>query len=247
MIGLTIAEYLISEHKAKRLLKQNTALIKTIVSSNMTDQICKYNGVKLFETLTGFKNIASVMRRMEQEGKYVSIMGYEESYGCLVGTYARDKDGIIAVMLLCEAAAYYKIKGMTLWDKMKEMYEKYGYYQERQISVVLEGAEGAQKIKEMMDNLRNNPPAKLADFDIIGIKDVKLSTYKNVKTGEIITIDLPKSNVLYYEMENDYWCAVRPSGTEPKIKFYIGVKGTSLQNAEEELNKLEKGIQRMMK
>ena len=247
MIGLSIAEYLIAENKAKGTLKPNTALIKTIVSSNMTDQICKYNGVKLYETLTGFKNIASVMKSLEKEGKYTSIMGYEESYGCLVGDYARDKDGIVAVMLLCEAAAYYKTKGMTLWDKMQEMYSRYGYYKEKQISVVLKGADGAQKIKDMMDNLRENPISKIGDYEVIGIKDVKLSTYKNMRTGEISNIDLPKSNVLYYEMENDYWCAVRPSGTEPKIKFYIGVKGSSMENAEEELNKLEKGLQVLMK
>lgn len=247
MIGLTIAEYLITENRAKGNLKPNTALIKTIVSSNMTDQICKLNGVKLFETLTGFKNIAAVMRKMEEEGTYTSIMGYEESFGCLIGDHARDKDGITAAMMLAEAAAYYKTKGMTLWDNMQEMYKKYGYYQEKQISLVLEGAEGAEKIKQMMDNLRSNPPAMLGEYEVIGIKDIKLSTYKNVKTGEITSIDLPKSNVLYYEMENDFWCAVRPSGTEPKIKFYIGVKGTTMEDAKKHLEMLESGINAIMK
>ena len=246
MIGLTIAEYLITENRAKGNLKPNTALIKTIVSSNMTDQICKLNGVKLFETLTGFKNIAAVMKKMEEENTYTSIMGYVESFGCLIGNHARDKDGITAAMILAEAAAFYKTKGMTLWDKMQEMYKKYGYYQEKQISLVLEGAEGAEKIKQMMDNLRQNPPSKLGEYEIIGIKDVKLSTYKNVKTGEIDTLDLPKSNVLYYEMPNDFWCAVRPSGTEPKIKFYIGVKGTSMEDAKEHLEMLERGINVIM-
>lgn len=247
MIGLTIAEYLITENRAKGNLKPNTALIKTIVSSNMTDQICMQNGVKLFETLTGFKNIAAVMRKMEEEKTYTSIMGYEESFGCLIGDHARDKDGITAAMMLAEAAAYYKTKGMTLWDNMQEMYKKYGYYQEKQISLVLEGAEGAEKIKQMMDNLRSNPPAMLGEYEVIGIKDVKLSTYKNVKTGEITSIDLPKSNVLYYEMENDFWCAVRPSGTEPKIKFYIGVKGNTMEDAKKHLEKLESGINAIMK
>ena len=246
MIGLTIAEYLITENRAKGKLKPNTALIKTIVSSNMTDQICKQNGVKLFETLTGFKNIAAVMKKMEEENTYTSIMGYEESFGCLIGDHARDKDGITAAMILAEAAAFYKTKGMTLWDKMQEMYKKYGYYQEKQISLILEGAEGAEKIKQMMDNLRSNPPLKLGEYEIIGIKDVKLSTYKNVKTGEITSLDLPKSNVLYYEMPNDFWCAVRPSGTEPKIKFYIGVKGESQEDAKKHLEMLERGINAIM-
>lgn len=245
MLALTIAEYLITESRNLNRLKPNTALIKTIVSSNMTDQICKQNGVKMFETLTGFKNIAAVMKKLEAEGVYTSIMGYEESYGCLIGDYVRDKDGIVALMLLSEAAAYYKTKGKTLWDNMQEMYKKYGCYREKQISLVLEGADGAEKIKQIMDNLRNNPPLNLAGNEIIEIRDVKLSTFKNLKTGETGTIDLPKSNVLYYEMANDFWCAVRPSGTEPKIKFYIGVKGNSIAEAEKELENLTSAINEM--
>ena len=245
MLALTIAEYLITESRNLNRLKPNTALIKTIVSSNMTDQICKQNGVKMFETLTGFKNIAAVMKKLEAEGVYTSIMGYEESYGCLIGDYVRDKDGIVALMLLSEAAAYYKTKGKTLWDNMQEMYKKYGCYREKQISLVLEGADGAEKIKQIMDNLRNNPPLNLAGNEIIEIRDVKLSTFKNLKTGETGTIDLPKSNVLYYEMANDFWCAVRPSGTEPKIKFYIGVKGDSIEDAEKELDNLTTAIKGM--
>jgi len=238
MIGLTVAEYLISQKREKGFLPQNPALIKTIVSSNMTDRICEYYGVKLFETLTGFKNIASKIREFEQENSYETIMGYEESYGCLIGTHARDKDGIIATMILCEAAAYYKTKGKTLWDNMIDMYEKYGYYKEGQIAITLEGADGAAKIKKMMEDLRSNPPRKIGRFNVLKIKDCTTGISKDLITGEETKLDLPSSNVLYYELENDFWVAARPSGTEPKIKFYMGVKAQSL----EEANKLEEEL-----
>ena len=238
MIGLTIAEYLISQKKEKGMLPKNPALIKTIVSSNMTDRICEYYGVELFLALTGFKNIAARIRQFEASNSNTYIMGYEESYGCLIGTHARDKDGLIAVMMLCEIAAYYKNRGLTLWDVIQKMYEKYGYYKEDQISVVLEGADGAVKIQEMMKNMRNNPPEKLGKYKVLKIMDCSSGIEKDIMTGEETKIDLPKSNVLRYTLENDCWCAVRPSGTEPKIKFYMGVRGDSLEGAEKDLKDL---------
>ncbi len=247
MIGLTVAEYLITNQREKGILPQNPALIKTIVSSNMADQICQKNGVALYEVLTGFKNIAAKIREFEADNSHKCIMGYEESYGCLIGDHARDKDGIIVDMLLAEAAAYYKTKGMTLWDAMLEMYKKYGYYREAQVSIVMEGADGAEKIKQIMENLRNNPVNKIGEFEVLKIKDCLAHTIKDLKTGDVSTWDLPKSNVLYYEMENDFWCAVRPSGTEPKIKFYMGVKGESLEEAEKLLEELTNAMKELVK
>lgn len=247
MIGLMVAEYLITNQREKGILPQNPALIKTIVSSNMADQICKKNGVALYEVLTGFKNIAGKIREFEANNSHKCIMGYEESYGCLIGDHARDKDGIIVVMLLSEAAAYYKTKKMTLWDAMQEMYKKYGYYREAQVSIVMEGADGAEKIKQIMEKLRNSSINKIGEFEVLKIKDCLNHTIKDLKTGEISKWDLPKSNVLYYEMANDFWCAVRPSGTEPKIKFYMGVKGESLEEAETLLEKLTNAMKELVK
>jgi len=247
MIGLIIAEYLISQKKEKGILPENPALIKTIVSSTMTDSICNYYGVKLFLALTGFKNIASRIREFEKNNSYNCIMGFEESYGCLVGTHARDKDGIIAAMLLCEIVAYYKSKGMTLWDGMLEMYERYGYYKEGQIAVTLEGADGAIKIQEMMKEMRNNPPEKIGKYKVKKLMDCSIGTEKDLETGESVTLDLPKSNVLRYAFENDCWCAVRPSGTEPKIKFYMGVKGDNLEEAEKDLKDLMEEMRKYIK
>ncbi len=247
MIGLIVANYLITGQRNNNTLPQNPALIKTIVSSNMTDQICRKNGVALFEVLTGFKNVAAKIREFEKANSYKCVMGYEESYGCLIGDHARDKDGIVAVMLMSEAAAYYKTKNMTLWDAMLEMYKEYGYYQEGQIALTKEGADGAQKIKQIMDNLRNNPIKNIGRFEVIKIKDCQEHTIKDLKTGDVSTWDLPTSNVLYYEMENDFWCAARPSGTEPKIKFYMGVKGNSLEEAEKLLQELKEYVMEFTK
>lgn len=242
MIGLTIAEYLISQKREKGILPENPALIKTIVSSNMTDRICEYYGVELFLALTGFKNIAARIRQFEKTNSNNCIMGFEESYGCLIGTHARDKDGIIAVMMLCEIAAYYKLQGLTLWDAIEQMYERYGYYREGQIPVTLEGADGAAKIQEMMKTMRNNPPETIGKYKVLKIMDCSAGTEKDILTGEEVKIDLPKSNVLRYSLENDCWCAVRPSGTEPKIKFYMGVRGDSLEGAEKDLADLTEAM-----
>ena len=242
MIGLTIAEYLISQKREKGIMPENPALIKTIVSSNMTDRICEYYGVELFLALTGFKNIAAIIRQFEKTNSNNCIMGFEESYGCLIGTHARDKDGIIAVMMLCEIAAYYKLQGLTLWDAIEQMYERYGYYREGQIPVTLEGADGAAKIQEMMKTMRNNPPETIGKYKVLKIMDCSAGTEKDILTGEEVKIDLPKSNVLRYSLENDCWCAVRPSGTEPKIKFYMGVRGDSLEGAEKDLADLTEAM-----
>lgn len=242
MTGNLICEYILSQKKATNTLPSNAAVIKSIVSSNLTDVICQAYNVKMFEALTGFKNIAKVIRDFEEQHSFDCVFSYEESYGCIIGTHARDKDGIVAVMCLCEAVAYYKTLGLTLWDQMKKMYEKYGYYVEGQHSLVLKGAEGAEKIKEMMTNVRNNPPKAFGEYEVTKFADYQTSKSIDYNTNVESNIDQPKSNVLYFDLNNNAWCCVRPSGTEPKIKFYIGVKGTSLSDANEKLEKLKKDV-----
>lgn len=211
MIGLIIAEYIISEKRRKSILPQNSALIKTIVSSNMTDKICQINGVKLFEVLTGFKNIAAKIREFEQDNSYINIMGFEESYGCLLGDHARDKDGIAAAFLISEAAAYYKAQGLTLWDKFQKMYEQYGYYRESQVSITLEGSDGAQKIKDIMGKIRKKFPRKIGEYNVIKIKDYSNNTTIDLINNEKINLNLPSSDVIYFELDNDSWSCIRPS------------------------------------
>ena len=247
MIGLTVADYLINQKREKGLLQENTALIKTIVSSNMTDRICEKNGVELFEVLTGFKNVAAKIREFEKENSYKCIMGFEESYGCLVGDKVRDKDGIAAMMILAEAAAYYKDKGLTLWDNMLNMYKTYGYYKESQVAITLEGADGAQKIKDMMERIRTNPPKQVGEYRVLKFRDYLYGTIKDFVSEKIYEENLPKSNVLYFELENDFWVAIRPSGTEPKIKFYMGVKGENIEDAEILVEDLKQGMKELMK
>ena len=240
MTGNLIAEYILSQKKANGTLPSNGAIIKTIVSSNLTDAIAKSYHVKLFSTLTGFKNVAKIIRGFEENNnEYECLYSYEESYGCIIGTHARDKDGIVAVMTLCEAACYYKQKGMTLWDAMLAMYEKYGYYKEKQFSITLKGIEGAQQIKQMMENMRKHPATEIAGEKVISFGDYQSQNIHNNQTGEDVSTNLPKSNVLYFELASDSWCCVRPSGTEPKIKFYMGVKGTNLEDADKKLEELE--------
>ncbi len=246
MTGNLIAEYILSQKQANGTLPKNGAIIKTIVSSNLTDAIAKAYHVKLFSTLTGFKNIAKIIRGFEENNnEYECLYSYEESYGCIIGTHARDKDGIVAVMTLCEAACYYKQKNMTLWDAMLAMYEKYGYYKERQFSITLKGIEGAEQIKNMMENMRKNPPKELAGEKVLTIGDYQAQEIYHCETGEKTSTNLPKSNVLYYDLTNDYWCCVRPSGTEPKIKFYMGAKGNSLEDADKKLDLLEKDVKKL--
>lgn len=242
MSGMLIAEYLLSQRKEKGILHKNGALVKTIVSTNMADAIAKEYDVKLIEVLTGFKFIGEQIKFFEEQNSYEYEFGFEESYGCLVGTHARDKDAIVAVMSLCEAAAYYKTKGMTLWDQMLAIFDKYGYYKEGLKSITLKGVDGVAKIQKMLDNLRTNPPKTFGAFDILAIRDYKSDEVKDMKTGEVVTTGLPKSNVLYYDLNDNSWCCARPSGTEPKIKFYMGVKGTSLEDANLKLEELTAAV-----
>lgn len=246
MSGLLIAEYILSQKKEKGILPENAVLIKTIVSSNLAEAIAKEYGIHVIEVLTGFKYIGEQIKLLEQTHEYTYQFGYEESYGCLIGTYARDKDAISAVAMLCEAAAYYKAQGLTLWDQMLRIYEKYGYYKEGLFSITLKGADGAEKIKQMMENLRNSKIEKIGENAVIAKKDYQTQEGICYKTGEKIEITLPKSNVLYYDLQEEGWVAVRPSGTEPKIKFYTGVKATSMEDAEEKLTALTKAIQEMV-
>jgi len=246
MSGLLIAEYQLSQRKEKGLLPQNGVLIKTIVSSNMADQMVKEYNIELIEVLTGFKYIGEQIRVFEQNHKYEYIFGYEESYGCLVGTHARDKDAIVAIMALCEATAYYKKHGLTLWDQMINIYNKYGYYREDLASITLKGADGATKIQNMMSKMRNNPPVRIGRWDVKAVRDYRIQERKEMMTGNTSKIDLPTSNVLYYELSNDSWCCVRPSGTEPKIKFYIGVKGNSLEDSKQQVEELKAEVLKLI-
>ena len=244
MTGNLVAEYILSQKKANGTIPKNGAVIKTIVSSNMTDAIAKEYGVKLFSTLTGFKNIAKIIRGFEEEDSYKCLFSYEESYGCIIGTHARDKDGIVAVMTVCEAVAYYKKQGLTLWDQMNKMYEKYGYYKEKQMSITLKGIEGAEEIKKMMENMRNNPPKEIAGLKVKSFGDYEKQEIID-ENGNKTQTGLSKSNVLYFDLEKNSWVCVRPSGTEPKIKFYIGVCEDSMQNADLKLNKLEEAVKQI--
>ena len=243
MSGCLLANYEISQKKAiNGSLPEDGALIKTIVTTNLADAIAKGYGVKLIEVLTGFKFIGQQILGFEQSGKGSYLFGFEESYGCLIGTYARDKDAIVATMALCEAAAYYKTQGKTLWDAMIEMYEQFGYYKDAIQSVTMKGIEGLQKIQEIMNSLRQNPPAEFAGHKVVAVRDYKADTITDVATGAVKPTGLPNSNVLYYELTDDAWVCVRPSGTEPKVKFYYGVKGTSLADADEKSDIMGKAV-----
>ena len=242
MSALLIAEYRISQMKEKGILPSNGMFITTIVSSELAKAIAKYYGLECIEVLTGFKNIGAVMRKAEENQDKKYVFGFEESYGCLIGDYARDKDGIAAVMALCEAACYYASKGKTLWDAMIDIYEKYGYYKEAQVSIVREGVQGAQEIKDMMTKMRETDIKSIGKYKVLVFKDVEKDVVKDMKTGEISKTGLPKSNVLYYELEDNSWCCIRPSGTEPKIKLYMGIKGNTEKEAEEKLPELKEAM-----
>ena len=247
MSALLIAEYRISQMKEKGILPKDGMFITTIVSSDLAKAIAENYGLECIEVLTGFKNIGAVMKKAEENHDKTYVFGFEESYGCLIGDYARDKDGIAAVMSLCEAAAYYRAQGITLWDQMNNIYEKYGYYKEDQVSIVLEGAEGAEKIKEMMTAMRNKDISRIGEYNVLTFKDVDRDYVKNMVTGEESKTGLPKSNVLYYELENNSWCCVRPSGTEPKIKLYFGVKGKCEKCATEGLEALKEAMEKLVR
>mgnify|MGYP002248669074 FL=1 len=243
MSGCLLANYELSQRKAVNgSLPEDGALIKTIVTTNLADAIAKGYGVNLIEVLTGFKFIGQQILGFENSGKGSYLFGFEESYGCLIGTYARDKDAIVATMALCEAAAYYKTQGKTLWDAMIEMYEQFGYYKDAIQSVTMKGIEGLQKIQEIMNSLRQNPPAEFAGHKVTAVRDYKADTIPDVPTGEVKPTGLPNSNILSYELNADAWVCVRPSGTEPKVKFYYGVKGTSLADADEKSDIMGKAV-----
>ena len=246
MSGLLIAEYELSTRKETGRLPKDGALVTTIVSSNMAEAIGKEYGIDVIEVLTGFKYIGQQILGFEQSGKGTYLFGFEESYGCLIGTHARDKDAIVATMALCEAAAYYKTQGKTLWDAMIDMYEKYGYYKDDIQAITLKGIEGLQKIQEIMETLRNETPSEIAGYKVLSARDYKKDTIKNMESGEMTKTGLPSSNVLYYDLSDEAWLCVRPSGTEPKVKFYYGVKGTSLEDADAKSAALGKQVVAMI-
>lgn len=231
MSGMLIAEYLFREKAATGTMPPNPALIKTIVTTNMADLIAADYDAKLIEVLTGFKFIGEQIKLFEETGSNTYVFGLEESYGCLAGTHARDKDAVVAVMCLCEVAAWCKKNGITLWDQMIRLYEKYGYFKEDLYTITLKGIDGSRQIQEIMDRLRSNPPRKFGDLKVLALRDYESGEVTNPETGEKSSTGLPKSNVLYFDLSEDSWCCARPSGTEPKIKFYMGVKGNSLEDA----------------
>ena len=247
MSGCLLADYEIMSKKEKDgKLPDDGMLITTIVSTNMAKDIADYYKTGYTEVLTGFKFIGGKMREFEETGKGTYLFGFEESYGCLIGDHARDKDAVVATMALCEAAAYYKTRNMTLWDAMIELYERYGYYKDDIISVTMKGITGLQKIGEIMETLRKNPVSEIGGLKALAVRDYKLDTRKDLKTGEVTKTGLPNSNVLYYELENNSYLCVRPSGTEPKIKLYFGVKGTSMEDAAERSAKLGQEVKALL-
>lgn len=246
MSGSLLCEYVLSQKQAAGKIPADGQVVKSIVSTNLIDAVAKSYGAELIEVLTGFKWIGKQILKNETTGHGTYLFGMEESYGCLIGTYARDKDAISATAALCEAAAYYKQKGMTLWDAMIAMYEKYGYYKDAVKAIGLSGIEGLAKIQSIMETLRNNTPTEVGGYKVTSARDYKLDTIKNMATGEVKPTGLPSSNVLYYDLEDGAWICVRPSGTEPKIKFYFGVKGTSLEDAEEKENALGAAVMAMV-
>lgn len=239
MSGMLIAEYILRERKATGTLPENGALVETIVTTDMAKVIAKAYGVKLIEVLTGFKFIGEQIKFFEQQNTYEYVFGLEESYGCLAGTYARDKDACVAVMMLCEVASWCKQKGITLWDAMVELYEKYGFYKEGLETMTLKGMDGATQIQAMMTKMRENPPKQIGSHAVIALRDYKNDVRTELATGKTESTGLPNSNVLYYELSDGAWCCVRPSGTEPKIKFYFGVVGDSLEDSAQKLEELK--------
>lgn len=242
MSGMLIAEYILRERKETGTMPVNPAMVKTIVTTNMADPIADKYGVKLIEVLTGFKYIGREIKRFEDTGSNHYVFGLEESYGCLAGTHARDKDAIVAVMCLCEVAAWCKSKGMTLWDQMVKMYEEYGFYKEGMHTITLKGVDGSKQIQAIMDKLRANPPKNFGDLKVLKLRDYEKDVVTDLATGAASPTGLPKSNVLYFDLDNDSWCCARPSGTEPKIKFYMGVKGNSLEDAKKRNEELTEAL-----
>lgn len=246
MSGSLLCEYVLSQKKAAGKIPADGQVVKSIVTTNLVDAVAKAYNAELIEVLTGFKYIGQQILKNENTGKGTYLFGLEESYGCLIGTYARDKDAISATVALCEAAAYYKTQGKTLWDAMLDMYDKYGYYKDAVQSIGLKGIEGLAKIQSIMETLRNDTPTQVGDYKVVSARDYKLDTIKDMASGEVKPTGLPSSNVLYYDMTDGAWLCVRPSGTEPKIKFYYGIKGTSLADADEKSEALGKAVMAMV-
>ncbi len=246
MSGSLLCEYVLSQKAAKNAIPEDGEVVKSIVTTNLVDAVADYYHCKLVECLTGFKWIGKQILKEEQTGKGHYMFGLEESYGCLIGTYARDKDAVSASVALCEAAAYYKTRNMTLWDAMVAMYEKYGYYKDAVKAIGLKGIEGLAKIQNIMETLRKEAPTKVGEYDVVSARDYKLDTIKDMKTGTVTETGLPASNVLYYDLNDGAWVCVRPSGTEPKIKFYYGVKGTSLEDADKKSAELGEALMAMV-
>ena len=246
MSGCLIGDYVIGQRKEREGLPKDGAFIKSIVSTNMADAIAKYYGIQLVEVLTGFKFIGQKMLEFETKGTGTYLFGMEESYGCLTGTYARDKDAVVASMTLCEAAAYYKTQGKTLWDAMIDMYEKYGYYKDDVKAITLKGIEGLEKIQTILETLRADAPKEIGGYKVLKVRDYKKDTITDLADGKVTSTGLPASNVLYNELEDDAWVCVRPSGTEPKVKFYYGIKGTSLEEADAKSESLGKEVLAMI-
>ena len=246
MSGMLIAEYLLSEKAKTNTMPENPAMVTTIVTTNMTFPITARYGVKLIEVLTGFKFIGEQIKFFEQTGSNNYVFGLEESYGCLAGTHARDKDAIVAVMCLCEVAAYCKKNNKTLWDMMLEMYEAYGYFKETQYTITLKGIDGSKQIAAIMDKLRQNPPKAIGDAKVLKFRDYQEDRIVDMETGAETKTGLPSSNVLYFELPNNCWCCARPSGTEPKIKFYMGVVGSSLEDADKKVAQLTEDLKALI-
>lgn len=232
MSGSLLCEYVLSQKAAQNAIPADGEVVKSIVTTNLVDAVAAAYNCKLVECLTGFKWIGQQILKEEHTGVGHYMFGLEESYGCLIGTYARDKDAVSATVALCEAAAYYKTKDMTLWDAMVAMYEKYGYYKDAVKSIGLSGIEGLAKIQSIMETFRSETPAQVGDYQVLSARDYKMDTVKDMATGEVTPTGLPSSNVLYYDMNDNAWLCIRPSGTEPKIKFYYGIKGESLEDAD---------------
>ena len=246
MSGMLIAEYILRERTATGTMPENPALVTTIVTTNMTQPITKDYHVRLIEVLTGFKFIGEQIKLFEQTGSNHYVFGLEESYGCLAGTHARDKDAVVAVMMLCEVASWCKKNGITLWDQMLAIYEKYGYYKEDLYTITLKGIDGSKQIGAIMNKLRSNPPKNFGELQVVSMRDYESGEITEIATGTKSPTGLPKSNVLYFDLTNDSWCCARPSGTEPKIKFYMGVKGTSLEDAKEKVAKLTEELKAVL-
>ena len=246
MSGSLLAEYELSQIKATKGLPKDGALIKSIVTTNLVNEMAKSYGVKLVEVLTGFKFIGQKMLEFETKHNGTYLIGFEESYGSLIGTHARDKDAIVATMALCEAAAYYRSQGKTLWDAMIDIYEKYGYHVDAIHTLTLKGIEGLEKIKSIMDQLKSHTPKEIAGLEVLWARNYDNDTATNMKNKAVVPTGLPKSNVVYYELEGGAWLCVRPSGTEPKIKFYYGVIGKDFDDAQKKSEEFGEAVNKMI-